>query len=72
MEQWASYLSVGVAGCSGFYEKAGHGDLLLAHRGFLIADELAVRGASLAIPAFTRGKSQLSQKDMETSRRLAR
>ena len=57
---------------SGFYEKVGHGDLVLADRGFLIADELAVRGASLAIPAFTRGKSQLSQKDVETSRRLAR
>ena len=38
---------------SGFYDKLEYGDLVLADRGFLI-QELAVRGASLAIPAFTK------------------
>jgi hypothetical protein len=28
----------------------------MADRGLLIADELAVRGVSLVIPAFTKGK----------------
>ena len=32
--------------------------MVLADRGFDIADELALYGASLAIPPFTRGKDQ--------------
>ena len=36
-----------------------------------IHDDLAVRGAKLEIPAFTKGKSQLSRAKVETSRRLA-
>lgn len=57
---------------SGFYDKLEYGDLVLADRGFLIQEELAVRGASLAIPAFTKGKKQLPQKEVENSRRLSR
>lgn len=38
----------------------------------LIEDERALRGASLVIPAFTKGKSQLSQFEVEKSRQLAR
>ena len=34
---------------------------MLADRGFDITDELALHGASLAIPSFTKGKDQLSQ-----------
>ena len=48
------------------------GDVILADRGFLIEDELAIRGAKLAIPAFTKGKLQLSQEEVEKSRQLAR
>ena len=34
---------------------------------FLISDESAACGTQLAIPAFTRGKSQLRPKEIETS-----
>ena len=44
----------------------------MADRGFNIADDLAVCGAHLVIPSSTRGKSQLSQMEVEQSRRLAR
>ena len=48
-----------------------HIDVVLADRGFNINDDLAVHGAKLEIPAFTKGKSQLSRAEVETSRRLA-
>ena len=35
-----------------------YGDYILADLGFLIEEELAVRGAVLKIPAFTRGKNK--------------
>ncbi|XP_067678519.1 uncharacterized protein [Haliotis asinina] len=57
---------------SGFLQLLEHGDLVLADRGFLISDELSACGAQLAIPAFTKGKSQLSPKEIETGRRLSR
>ena len=57
---------------SRFLDKLSHGDLVFADRGFDIADDLALVGASLAIPSFTRGKSQLSQREVETSRALSR
>ena len=57
---------------SGFLDLLEYGDQVLADRGFLIDEELACRGASLAIPSFTRGVKQLSMKDVEQSRRLAR
>lgn len=57
---------------SGFLNKLSHGDLVLADCGFDIADDLALVGASLAIPPFTRGKLQLSQREVETSRALSR
>ena len=43
--------------------------MVLADRGFDIVNELAL---SLAIPPFTRGKDQLSQREVETSRALSR
>ena len=55
----------------GFLDKIVHGDLVLADRGFDIAKDLGLRGASLAIPAFTKGKPQLSQREVETSRKLS-
>ena len=55
---------------SGFLNKLSHSDLVLTDCGFDIADDLAFVGASLAIPPFTRGKLQLSQREVETSRAL--
>ena len=57
---------------SGFLNLLEHGDLVLADRGFLISEELAAHGASLAIPAFTKGKKQVSCLEVESTRRLAR
>ncbi len=47
---------------SGFLDNLKYGDLVLADRGFDISDDLALIGASLSIPPFTRGKAQLSQR----------
>ncbi|XP_052281004.1 uncharacterized protein LOC127878512 [Dreissena polymorpha] len=57
---------------TGFHELLEPGDLVLADRGFLIEEELAIRGAKLAIPPFARGKKQFSQKEVETARQLSR
>ena len=56
----------------GFLRKLLPGDMVLADRGFDIADELALCGASLSIPSFTKGKDQLSQAEVESSRQLSR
>ena len=57
---------------SNFFNLVEHGDTILADRGFNIADDLALYGAKLEIPAFTRGKQQLSQRDVELSKQLSR
>jgi len=57
---------------SGFLKRINPGDVVLADRGFNIHDELAIRGAKLEIPAFTRGKQQLSREEVEKTRQLAR
>ena len=56
---------------SGFLDMLEHGDTVLADRGFTIADDIALRGAKLVIPSFTKGKTQLSQKEVETSKQLS-
>ena len=56
---------------SGFLKHLKYGDLILADRGFDISDDLAMVGASLAIPPFTKGKPQLSQQEVEFSRQLS-
>ena len=53
---------------SGFLDKLEPTDEVVADRGFLIADEVALRRAKLIIPAFTKGKQQLSQKEVEFTR----
>ena len=58
--------------CSGFLELLEQGDIILADRGFTISDDIALFGAKLKIPAFTRGKTQLMQKEVETSQQLSR
>ena len=45
--------------------------MVLADRGFDIADDLALVGASIAIPPFTKGKPQLSQQEVQFSRQLS-
>ena len=57
---------------SGFLDKIEYGDDVMADRGFNVADDLAVCGSKLLMPAFTRGKPQLSQKEVEKTRQLAR
>ncbi|XP_006812856.1 uncharacterized protein LOC100372111 [Saccoglossus kowalevskii] len=47
------------------------GDLILADRGFNIQESVGSVCAELKIPAFTRGKSQLSAVDVETTRKIA-
>ena len=49
-----------------------HGDQVLADRGFNLVDEFASGcGTELIIPHFTRGKKQLSPKEVETTRQIA-
>ena len=47
------------------------GDLILADRGFDIRDSVSTCCSSLAMPAFTKGKSQLSGIEVEQTRRIA-
>ena len=48
------------------------GDIVLADRGFTVSEDIALQGARLEIPAFTRGKKQLSQQDVEMSKQLSK
>ncbi len=48
------------------------GDQILADRGFTLVDEFAAGcGVELIIPSFTKGKKQLSAKEVEVSRQIA-
>ena len=47
-----------------FFEKLQHGDTVLANTGLTIEEELATYGATLTIPHFTGGKSQMSAKEV--------
>ena len=44
---------------SGILDKLMHGDQVLADRGFVNEEDFAVRGATLVIPSFTKGRKQL-------------
>ena len=57
---------------SDFFNQIEHGDTILADHGFSIAEDLGVFGANLEIPAFTRGKVPLSQREVELSKQLSR
>nr|XP_002732168.1 PREDICTED: uncharacterized protein LOC100375462 [Saccoglossus kowalevskii] len=56
---------------SGILDNLLPGDLILADRGFNIQESVGSVCAELKIPAFTRGKSQLSAVDVETTRKIA-
>lgn len=57
---------------SDFLSLLEYGDCVLADRGFNIADDIAIHGATLVIPSFTRGKKQLSLQDVECSKKIAK
>ena len=57
---------------SGILNKLLPGDVVMADRGFNIADLVAEYRAKAVLPAFTRGKTQLSAKEVLESRALAR
>lgn len=59
---------------SGFISSKYHhpGDQILADRGFTLEDEFAAGcGVELVIPAFTKGKNQLSAREVEVTRQIA-
>ena len=56
---------------SGLLDLLEHGDSIMADRGFDIMDDLAPRGVKLNIPPFLRGKSQLDQRELIETRRIA-
>ncbi|CAN7992713.1 unnamed protein product [Ixodes hexagonus] len=56
---------------SGILDKLQPGDVVLPDRGFDISDSVGLHRAKLHIPAFTKGKQQLSVSDVETTRKLA-
>ena len=55
----------------GLLNKLLPGDVVLADRGFDIAESVGLKQASLHIPAFTRGKQQLSALEIEDTRNIA-
>ena len=54
-----------------FLSKLLPGDVVLADRGFNIHELLALQGAHLEIPAFTRGLAQLPAAEVEKTRQIA-
>lgn len=55
----------------GFLNYILPGDILLADRGFDVADSIGLCQGQLKVPAFTKGKKQLSPLDVEGTRLLA-
>nr|XP_004209786.2 uncharacterized protein LOC101234906 [Hydra vulgaris] len=56
---------------SNFCQKLYPGDCVLADRGFNIRDELNAVGATLKVPAFTKGRQQLSGWEVDTFRQIS-
>ena len=56
---------------SGFLDHLNPGDVILADRGFDVADSVGLYNAELKIPAFTRGKKQLGPVELESTRGFA-
>lgn len=76
-----NFISVGWGGrasdrhitqCSTNYlTKLNPGDVVLADRGFKVDEIIALHGATLYYPAFTKGRSQLSEQELTATRNLA-
>lgn len=47
-------------------------DVVLADRGFLVREELAVHNIIVVTPHFTKGKKQLTRREVQESRRISR
>ena len=56
---------------SGVLRKLLPGDIVLADRGFDIADSVGFYQAKLYIPAFTKGKKQLFAQEVKETRKIA-
>jgi hypothetical protein len=56
---------------SGFLNKLNQDDVVLADRGFDIAESVGLMYAYVKIPAFTKGQSQLKAKDLEETMKIA-
>ncbi|XP_033731779.1 uncharacterized protein LOC117321475 [Pecten maximus] len=56
---------------SDFLDKLIPGDVVLADRGFDIQDSVGLMCADVKIPSFTKGKSQLSPLELESTRNIA-
>ena len=56
---------------SGLLQNLLPGDTILADQGFDINDSVALYQASMSIPAFTRGKTQMDAIEVEQTRRIA-
>ena len=56
---------------SGLLDLLDRDDSIMADRGFDILEDLAPRGVRLNIPPFLRGKTQLDQREMTETRRIA-
>ena len=54
-----------------FFRILDCGDVVLADRGFTLTEDFAVHGARLELPAFSRGKTQLTQCEVEKSKQLS-
>ena len=55
----------------GILNKLLRGGLVLADRGFAIAESVMFQQAQLAIPSFTKGKDQLDPVNVEKTKRIA-
>ena len=55
----------------GLLDRIKHGDIVFADRGFDVTESIAQAGGELKIPAFTRGKTQLSASDVQQTRKIA-
>ena len=56
---------------SGLLNNLVPGDIIMADRGFNIADDVAFYHAKLVIPDFTKGRKQLHPLEVENTRKIA-
>ena len=55
---------------SGFLRFLQHGDLILADCGFIIVETFVTHDAILKMPHFTKGKSQMSGKEIDDFQKI--
>ena len=56
---------------NGFLHKLSYEDVVPADRGFTVAAEVAIRGAALKLPKFTKGKTQMPKQGIDNYRQIA-